>query len=203
MEFNTPSDDGGSSHHVGSILPTADSSTLTGGCKEGTCSGCPETSTNIGLPWAVDENEEQSGTYQVLSKEEMKRILTRANEWRVTKELQDLYSEKDDPDWNVLVTHNMHRQVLRELGFSATERMLDQVYSARWKYRNDDEMQVFFKDLIHVKYDLTGDGPLQLKEECPDAVLWNLNGERTSLHHFIKEAKAKSLPLAVLAGSWT
>jgi len=34
--------------------------------------------------------------------------------------------------------------------------MLDKVFSARYVYRFDEEMNEFFKTLIHVQYDLTG-----------------------------------------------
>jgi len=34
--------------------------------------------------------------------------------------------------------------------------MLDKVFSARYVYRFDEEMNEFFKTLVHVQYDLTG-----------------------------------------------
>jgi len=138
-----------------------------------------------------------------ISKEDMKRILTRGNELRFSKEIQDRYTEKDDTDWSALVTNDMYRQVLVEFGFEDSERMLDKVYSARWFYRNDAEMNEYFKTLIHVKFDLTGDGPLQEGDECPDTLLYELDGKQTSLSHYMNVAKEKGLPLVVIAGSWT
>jgi len=140
---------------------------------------------------------------KVISKEEMKQILARGNELRFTKEIQDLYSQKDDTNWSAEVTTNMYRKALREFGFEDTERMLDKVFSARWVYRNDAEMTEFFKTLVHVKFDLTGDGPLQVGDECPDTLLHELDGTPTSLSHYINKAKEQKVPLVVIAGSWT
>jgi len=59
---------------------------------------------------------------------------------------------------------------------------------------------VFFKNLVYVQYDLTGDGPIQLGEDVPDCVLYDLEGKTTTLHSFMKDY---TQPLVVFAGSWT
>ena len=96
--------------------------------------------------------------------------------------------------------------------------MLDKVFSARYVYRFDEEMNEFFKTLIHVQYDLTGtvrfqkcfwfirsqgDGPLQEGDECPNTLLYELDGRPTSLMHYMDKGKEMNLPLVVIAGSWT
>lgn len=138
-----------------------------------------------------------------IPKAEMKEILKRCNELRFEQHTQDLYSQRDDPAWSAVVTENFHRDVLREHGFvdEDIEDALMQVFSCRWKYRKDPDMQEFFKTLIHVQFDLTGDGPIQVGDDVPDCKLYDLNGKETTLHTFIDEASPQ--PLVVFAGSWT
>jgi len=114
-----------------------------------------------------------------------------------------LYTEKDDTNWSAQVTTSLYRKVLREYEFEDSERMLDKVFSARYVYRFDEEMNEFFSTLVHVKYDLTGDGPIQHGDECPDTSLYELDGQPTSLSHYMNKAKQMNLPLVVIAGSWT
>lgn len=77
-------------------------------------------------------------------------------------------------DWFGYVTDLMHRKLLKAEGYGdRLEEALDEcmpwvtfnsraaVYSCRWRFREDPEMTEFFKGLIHVKMDLTGDGPLK------------------------------------------
>jgi hypothetical protein len=75
------------------------------------------------------------------------------------------------------------------------------------QYQDDAEMQEFFANLLHVKYDYTGDGPLGLNQVLDDHVLaielFELDGSKKTLGDFVAEAKAQSKPLAILAGSWT
>jgi hypothetical protein len=73
----------------------------------------------------------------------MKKILARGNELRFSKEIQDLYTEKDDTNWyltfipiilngisiinddinrSAKVTNGMYARVLREFGFEDSER---------------------------------------------------------------------------------
>jgi len=48
-----------------------------------------------------------------------------------------------------------------------------------------------------------GDGPLQEGDECPNTLLYELEGRPTSLMHYMDKAKEMNLPLVVIAGSWT
>jgi len=97
----------------------------------------------------------------------------------------------------------------KELGCTddVIEDVADELYCARYNYRFDDEMQEFFKTLTHVKYDLTGDGPLQIGDEisnAKDIILHHLDSASTvTLEEMILSSKSKGVPLVILAGSWT
>jgi len=98
----------------------------------------------------------------------------------------------------------MHAAILEEFGYGENLLWaLNQVYSARWRLRDDPEMASFFKTLVHVQLDFTGDGNLQIGGVAPSVPLCRLDSSSTSLQAFIDFAKAESKPLVVFAGSWT
>jgi len=145
-----------------------------------------------------------------ISKDRMKQILQRADDERQhSKALQDRYTEKEDPEWFAFVTHEMHKSVLRDFGYADAdlEDVVDELYTARFNYRFDDDMQKFFRTLTHVKFDLTGDGPLQIGEEIPNAkdiVLHELDSDATvTLGDKIESNRTSGKALVVFAGSWT
>eukprot|EP01087_Luapelamoeba_hula_P016646 TRINITY_DN5132_c0_g1_i3.p1 TRINITY_DN5132_c0_g1~~TRINITY_DN5132_c0_g1_i3.p1 ORF type:complete len:159 (-),score=23.79 TRINITY_DN5132_c0_g1_i3:644-1120(-) len=144
-----------------------------------------------------------TGRVCALSKPTLKRLLVRCNELRFSAQYQDMYTLKDDTNWSAMVTNSLHRQALQEFGFADSEVMLDQIYSTRYVYRDDEEMQELFKTLIHVQMDFTADGPLKEGDDAVDAQLYELDGTPTSLFHYINMAKAKDVPLVVYNGSWT
>ena len=70
-------------------------------------------------------------------------------------------------------------------------------------YRNDPEMQEFFAQLLHVKYDLTGYGQLQVGQPAPSVPLYTMDQTLTGLDYYINHAKQRGKVLCVIAGSWT
>jgi len=99
------------------------------------------------------------------------------------------------------------------MAHSATERLatlrtLVLTRPQRQQYQDDAEMQAFMADLLHVKYDFTGDGPLALNQPLPEEVLdirlVELDGQRQrTVREFVALAHADHKPLAILTGSWT
>lgn len=142
-----------------------------------------------------------------LSRDLTREALIRAEKRRFDKDIQDEYSKKDCTTWFCVVTNELHRGVLRDLGVpdDLLEDVLDELYSSRWYYRNDDEMNEFFKTLIHVKMDLTGMGPISEGDVVPgDMMLTSIEDEvARPFQFYVDLAKADSVPLVVLAGSWT
>jgi len=137
----------------------------------------------------------------LLSKESLKQILKQADEARLSKEIQDLLSERDDIDAAFEIVHNMHLKILRDNGFNEEDipRAIGEVYSARYNYRYDEDMKNFMSNLLHVKYDLTGDGPIQEGDRMKDVTLYTLNEEPVPLSNFYSSSK----PLVIFAGSMT
>jgi len=91
--------------------------------------------------------------------------------------------------------------------------VLDELFSHRTTYKDDEEMQEFFKGLIHVKYDYTRDGDLLVDQPVPDVPLYLLPSRilsdqkipitKSSLAFYIQQAEVKNLPLVLNCGSWT
>jgi len=99
----------------------------------------------------------------------------------------------------------MHADILTEFGYGGDELMssLDQVYSARWRFRNDSFMTEFFNGLIHVQMDFTGDGPIQPGDTLTSVPLHELCGNEISLCTILEKSQKANRPLVVFAGSWT
>jgi len=141
---------------------------------------------------------------ELLSKEKIKELLIEANKRRYTPETQAEMNKIDHSTWFGYVVDQMHRKLLREHGFGTNlEAALDELYSCRWKYRADPEMNEFFKTLIHVQMDLTADGPIQPGDPAEDAKLHALDGTETTFFTHLKRAQDLGKPLVVFAGSIT
>jgi len=137
----------------------------------------------------------------IFGKEDLQKILKRADELRLSPEIQDELSEKDDTSYSFEVVNKMHVKVLREFGVdeSGMEQALQEVYTTRYRFQNDLDMQKFMANLLHVKYDLTGEGPINAGDELHDVVLHNFDESPKSLTQFMTNNR----PLVVFAGSWT
>jgi len=108
------------------------------------------------------------------------------------------------PNGLSLSSNNLYISLLRQYGYKdVMSRALDELYSSRWIYRDDKEMNDFFNSLVHVKYDFTGEGHLKPDDDIPDEVLFTLDKTETSLLHYCVEAQKKKRPLVIFAGSWT
>jgi len=98
----------------------------------------------------------------------------------------------------------MHADILVEKGYGKDLAWaLNQVYSARWRFREDTEMTEFFNTLIHVQMDFTADGPVGIGDVAPSVPLCHLDGSETSLQTFSDKALQANRPLVIFAGSWT
>jgi len=140
-----------------------------------------------------------------MDKETIKKILIEANKRRFSEEIQAEFNKFNNSRWFGIVVDIMHAKILRGMGYSGQdlEDALDQVYSARWRYLQDEEMNLFFKDLIHVKMDFTGDGPIQVGDPLVSVPLHELNGKEIQFSSFLQKAQEACRPLVVFAGSWT
>jgi len=104
----------------------------------------------------------------------------------------------------VTVVNNMYISILRQYGYkNVMARALDELYSCRWFYRDDKDMNDFFNTLVHVQLDFTGPGHLEVGDPIPDLVLFDLNKNQTSLMHYCLESQKQSKPLVIFGGSWT
>jgi hypothetical protein len=140
----------------------------------------------------------------ILTKEEIKDLLIKANKERYSDKTQADMNKVNHSDWFAYVTDQMHRRLLKESGYSdRLEDVLDELYSCRWRFRDDPEMNEFFKTLVHVQMDLTADGPLRPGDDAVNAPLYTLEGVETDFNHFLEESKNSNKPLVVFAGSWT
>lgn len=135
----------------------------------------------------------------IFTRDELKTILKRADEMRLSKEVQDAISEKDDIELAFSVTREIYASIVREYQIPDEESALDEVFSARAMFTGDKDMEDFMSTLLHVKYDFTGDGPIQEGDDMVDAQLFDLNGEPRKLSQFVNTNR----PLVVFAGSWT
>jgi len=146
----------------------------------------------------------QEQPYQDIPKDTLKQILIEANKRRFSPAVQNDFNVWDNSRWFAIVVDRMHAQLLTEFGYADNLAWaISQLYTARWRFREDKEMNDFFNTLIHVQMDFTGDGPLQVNDLAPSVPLVDLNGSATSLDIFISNAKKEGIPLVIFAGSWT
>jgi len=140
-----------------------------------------------------------------LDKETTKKILIEANKRRFSKEVQVELNKFNNSRWFGVVVDTMHMKLLREMGYSGADldEALDQVYSARWRFRNDPDMTEFFASLVHVQMDFTGDGPIQVGDPLVSVPLHQLDGTEIQFSSIYEKAQQASRPLVVFAGSWT
>jgi hypothetical protein len=137
----------------------------------------------------------------MISKQTLFAILTEANQRRLSKEVQDEMNRYNLSRWFATVTDAMHIRILAEFGFGDfLGTALDELYSARWRYRDDAELTTFFSTLVHVRMDFTGQGHIKVGDQVPDdAPLATLDGEKKVLREYFSSMK----PLIVFAGSYT
>jgi len=140
-----------------------------------------------------------------IDKETTKKILIEANKRRFSKEIQVEFNKFNNSRWFGVVVDTMHANILREMGYKGEDlwEALDQVYSARWRFQEDEEMNQFFSTLIHVQMDFTADGPIQVGDPLVSVPLHELDGKEIQFSSFIEKSQQAHRPLVVFAGSWT
>jgi len=140
----------------------------------------------------------------IIPRETVRNILIKANETRYSKEIQAEFNKVNHANWFGFVIDKMHRQILTDFGYGdRLEQALDELYSSRWRYRKDEDMNTFFRTLIHVKMDLTADGPIKPGDWAVDTKLITLDNEETTFSSYVQKADTMRKPLVVFAGSWT
>jgi len=140
----------------------------------------------------------------ILTKEKIVEILVEANKRRYSPQVQAEMNKVNHSAWFGYVVDDMHRKLLKEMGYGPNlEHALDELYSCRWRYREDQEMNEFFKTLIHVQMDLTADGPICHGDPAVDARLVDLSGTKFQFFEYLKKAQDQDKPLVVFAGSAT
>jgi hypothetical protein len=140
----------------------------------------------------------------IIPKETIRDILQEGDQLRFSKEIQEEFNKVNHSEWFVTVVNNMYISLLRKRGYGPVmAQALDELYSCRWIYRKDPEMNKFFDTLVHVRLDFTGEGQLKPGDVIPDLPLYTLDKELISLHHFVKEAQNQNKPLVIFGGSWT
>ena len=81
---------------------------------------------------------------------------------------------------------------------------LTEVFAARNDYAHDEPMQQFMRQLLHVKHDLTRDGPLAAGDAVPLDVPLHMLGEGAGTSSVgAQVAAAAGRPLVLVAGSWS
>lgn len=125
------------------------------------------------------------------SRDVLIKILTRDNELRLTKEIQDDYWVSEYPS---LVTLKVQTQAVREFGFENPW-----IIPSAISYYKDD---VAMMDIPHyVKYNRSQPGKIQIGQSVPDLPLTTMQGCGTSLLSSL--APHTSLPVVLVAGSYT
>jgi hypothetical protein len=140
----------------------------------------------------------------ILPKEKIVEILKIANERRYSPQVQAEMNKVDHSAWFGYVVDQMHRGILKEMGYGSNlEEALDELYSCRWRFRHDEDMNNFFKTLIHVQMDFTADGPIGHGDPAVDAALVTFEGKPIRFQSFLDKANETNRPLVVFAGSGT
>jgi len=112
-----------------------------------------------------------------------------------------------DPTYGIpLFTHPKYRLPATSALMKAAT---DELFSHRHTYKNDPEMQEFFKTLLHVKYDYTRDGDLKEGQLVPDVPLYipvpasdgQMEFKETKLSFYLQQAEEKNRPLVLNCGS--
>eukprot|EP01124_Arcella_intermedia_P017052 TRINITY_DN23722_c0_g1_i1.p1 TRINITY_DN23722_c0_g1~~TRINITY_DN23722_c0_g1_i1.p1 ORF type:complete len:146 (-),score=19.20 TRINITY_DN23722_c0_g1_i1:448-885(-) len=139
----------------------------------------------------------------LLDRQTIINLLTKANQMRFSKEIQDELNKFDHTRWFGRVFVMMHLKLLKEMGFTGEDlyRALEEVHTARVRFREDEEMNRFFETLIHVQCDFTGDGPIKVGDPVVSVPLHRLDTSVFPLEDYIQISKTR--PVVIFSGSWT
>lgn len=130
----------------------------------------------------------------VLTKKDIQRVLMKCNEEQLTQSFQDLLSMRDCSAYFTRLTTDMIVAAILELrpdiryGSEQLEMAVLDIYAARHAYKQDEDMRMFFEELLHVKYDLTSKG-LSPGSVVPNLTLLTLSGENVQLQSICYDGK--------------
>mmetsp|Transcript_10887 Transcript_10887/g.34685 ORF Transcript_10887/g.34685 Transcript_10887/m.34685 type:complete len:156 (+) Transcript_10887:14-481(+) len=122
-------------------------------------------------------------------------VLKREDELRFSAQVQERYSASDALEHIRDVTVELQKQALREHGIDEDHGLVV-LQNARFQYKDDPE----FNGLtVYFRLDTSRRGFLMPGMVAPDAELYTLDGDKTSLSSFF--AREPSKPLVIFAGS--
>jgi len=115
----------------------------------------------------------KEGTDLTIDEDVMYKILTKENELRLSKEIQDLYSESDSNENFKKITDNLQIEALKEFGFD--EKYLVVLRNARYDYKRNPK----FTDItVYFKYDISKRGNMTVGSLAFNCDLYTLEGKK-------------------------
>jgi len=155
-----------------------------------------------------------------INKETLREVLIREEELRFSLEyLKGCDKAQKHKDLSKIrdLTVGIQCKALKEFGIDPTKGGLNVLNNARYTYKDDPEMNTL---TVYMRQDRSTEGNLRSKTNqlSPNVALLNLQGEPTSLHHYLKtlpilsatkkeeedgEKKETCRPVVILSGSLT
>jgi len=130
--------------------------------------------------------------------EVMEQMLKREDELRLSKEVQELFS---NPGFDTIhVAAQVQERVVKEFGFKNIEETVQMIRSAPLLYPECPEIR---RIPHYIKFNRSQQGSLQCADTIPDARLSYLDGSPVSLHSYMSKLFDNKKPLVINAGSYT
>jgi hypothetical protein len=135
-----------------------------------------------------------------IPRETILKMVKLEQEWRYSKDIQDLYYQAYLENINIgtVIEDQIQQGILRNFGFKNNEKSLEEYRKIPKTYWNDDEIKssLFYMNLNIFQYP-----NIQIGDELINTPLLNLDKTETSLEEL--SVKANRKPLVILAGSIT
>jgi hypothetical protein len=134
-----------------------------------------------------------------IPRETILKMVKLEQEWRYSKEIQDIYYQAYQENINIgtLIEDQIQQGILRNFGFN-NNKSLEEYRKIPKTYWNDQEIKssLFYMNLNIFQYP-----NIQIGDELINTPLLNLDKTETSLEKLSNKANGK--PLVILAGSIT
>eukprot|EP01065_Artemidia_motanka_P036581 TRINITY_DN44546_c0_g1_i1.p2 TRINITY_DN44546_c0_g1~~TRINITY_DN44546_c0_g1_i1.p2 ORF type:complete len:247 (+),score=75.03 TRINITY_DN44546_c0_g1_i1:42-743(+) len=124
-------------------------------------------------------------------------MFARENEFRLSKEVQDEYTELLIP-FNGTTTANLQKRLLQEYGFPSCENGLLLWNTQRHEYQGDEEV---LRIPLYVRQDVSGVGTLRVGDAYTDCRLVRADGSNVLLSDFVDQAGKQ--PLVIVGASYS
>jgi hypothetical protein len=135
-----------------------------------------------------------------IPRETILKMVKLEQEWRYSKEIQDLYYQAYQENINIgtLIEDQIQQGILRNFGFNNNDKSLEEYRKIPKTYWNDGEIKssLFYMNLNIFQYP-----NIQVGDELINTPLLNLDKTETSLKELSFKTNGK--PLVILAGSIT